>query len=112
MEAGALDVRFVAPPKENHWVPSWLVLYAFLGLGDMAFTLAAFEFGAREANPFLGALQTTGLFEFAKLSLTLLIICIGFRYKDNRAVFICVTAANVVMVALNVYHVSLLTLFA
>lgn len=112
MEAGAFDARLRVTPKAKSWVPDWLVLYAALGLGDMAFTLAAFQYGATEANPFLRTLQTTGLFEFTKLALTLLVVCIGYRFKNNRIVFSCVSMANAVMVALNVYHVSLLSLFA
>ena len=110
MEAGALAAR--CDVSQRHiWVPDWLVLYAFLGLGDLAFTLAAFEYGATEANPLLRGLQTTGLFEFTKLSLTLLVVCIGYRFRTNHTVQVSVSMANVMMIALNVYHVSLLSLY-
>ncbi len=99
-------------PSRAKFVPEWLVLYAALGLGDLAFTLVAFELGASEANPFLKSLQAFGLFEVTKLSLTLLVVCIGVRFQTNRVVFASVMAANALMVAVNVYHVSLLSLFA
>ncbi len=48
-----------------------------LGVIDYGFTIAAFVTGAREANPALAWFAEQGLFEFAKLSLTLLVCCVG-----------------------------------
>lgn len=104
-------MRDVSSSVPTSKVPSWLVLYAALGLLDLGFTLAAFEFGATEANPVLRDLQSVGLFEFSKLSLTLLVLCIGYRMKRNRTIYSCVMLANAVMVAVAVYHVSNFAVF-
>ena len=99
-------------PDHSHSerVPDWLTLYVFLGLGDMAFTLLAFQMGAIEANPFLRHLQGAGLFEFTKISLTLLVLCVSYRLRHRPLIHNVMGFANVGMVTLNVYHVTLLAL--
>lgn len=97
-------------PELAEFIPAWLTLYVFLGLGDLGFTLAAFQSGAIEANPVLYQAQQTGLFEFSKIALTLLVLCVGFMLRKRRITEVVMTGANAIMVCLNVYHVSLLYL--
>ena len=89
-------------------IPDWLALYVYLGLGDLAFTLVAFQCGAIELNPFLQHAQQIGLFAFSKLSLTLLFLCVAFRLRKRKVIEKIMAGANVVMISLNVYHISLL----
>ena len=97
-------------PELREYVPDWLTLYVFLGLGDLGFSLIAFQSGAIEANPLLYQAQQIGLFEFAKLSLTLLVLCVGFLLRKRRITEVVMAGANTLMVCLIVYHVSLLYL--
>lgn len=109
-----MEARWVLPYRRESSplsVPDWLVLYAVLGLADLALTLAAFQYGATEANPVLRSLVTVGLFEFTKLSLTLLVLCIGYRFRCNRIVVGSIVIANAVMVGVTVYHVSNFAVF-
>ncbi|MCH7944589.1 MAG: hypothetical protein IIC73_01035 [Armatimonadetes bacterium] len=92
-------------------IPDWLALYVFLGLGDMAFTLMAFQLGAIELNPFLEQAQRAGLFEFCKLSLTLLVLCVAFKLRKHKVTEKIMAGANVLMISLIVYHISLLYLY-
>lgn len=85
-------------------VPHPIVLYALLSLLDYAFTLAAFVMGAVEANPALAWFQMNGLFDFAKLSSTLLVCCIAFRLWKHRLVRRIITLANAMMLGLIFYH--------
>ena len=89
-------------------IPDWLALYVYLGLGDLAFTLAAFQLGAIELNPYLEHAQRSGLFEFSKVSLTLLVLCVAFKLRRRKVTERIMAWANVGMICLNVYHVSLL----
>jgi hypothetical protein len=91
-------------------VPDWLTLYVFLGVSDLAFTLTALQLGAREANPFLNSTIDLGLFEFMKISLTLLILCVAFLYRRKRAVQSVMMFANGLMAVLIVYHTAWLSL--
>jgi hypothetical protein len=91
-------------------VPDWLTFYVFLGVADLAFTLTALQLGAREANPFLAQTIDLGLFEFVKISLTLLILCICYRFRQRRLVQNVMTVANGFMAVLVVYHVAWLSL--
>lgn len=97
----------------SHWqehVPDWLTLYVFLGLADFGFTLIAFQLGAIEANPFLNHYKQQGLFEFFKISLTLLILCIAFKLRHRSFVANLMAFANAFMVSLVVYHITSLML--
>ena len=89
-------------------IPDWLALYVYLGLGDLGFTLVAFQCGAIELNPFLEQAQQAGLFEFCKLTLTLLVLCVAFKLRKRQVTEKIMTGANVLMICLNVYHISLL----
>ena len=109
MDGGSSCVRTMGPELWE-FVPDWLTLYVFLGLGDLAFTLIAFQCGAIEVNPVLLQAQQIGLFEFAKLTLTLLVLCVGFLLRKREITKVVMSGANVVMVSLIVYHVSLLVL--
>lgn len=91
-------------------VPDWLTVYVFLGVADLAFTLTALRLGAREANPFLATTIDLGLFEFVKISLTLLIACIAYRYRSITLVETVMGFANAFMAALIVYHVAWLSI--
>lgn len=91
-------------------VPDWLTLYVFLGVSDLAFTLTALQLGAREANPFLNQTISVGLFEFMKISLTLLILCVAFRYRNKPLVCNIMMVANGFMAVLVVYHTAWLSL--
>ncbi len=86
-------------------VPLPVVVYAFLGLIDYALTLAAFHLGATEANPGLAWFHQQGLFEFAKLSLTLLVCCVAFKLWQRPFVRRILFLANGIMVGVVVYHV-------
>ena len=97
-------------PELTEFIPDWLVLYVFLGLADLGFTLAAFQCGAIEANPVLRAAQSTGMFEFSKIALTLLVVCVGFLLRQRRITEIVMAGANAFMVSLCVFHVSSLYL--
>ena len=89
-------------------IPDWLALYVYLGLGDFAFTLIAFQIGAIELNPFLEHAQRSGLFEFSKVSLTLLVLCLAFKLRKHRLIEKIMAWANVGMICLIVYHISML----
>lgn len=91
-------------------VPDWLTFYVFLGVADLAFTLTALQLGAREANPFLASTIDVGLFEFVKISLTLLILCICYRFRQKALVQNIMSVANGFMAVLVVYHVAWLSL--
>ena len=101
------------PCDKSHFhekVPDWLTLYVFLGLADLGFTLAAFQLGAIEANPFLDHSRDQGLFEFCKISLTLLIMCIAYKLRNHKIIPKIMAIANAFMSTLVVYHVTLLSL--
>ncbi len=98
MAAMAHDTSRRAP------VPSAIVLYALLSLGDLAFTMAALMMGAYEVNPALGWFVKNGLFEFAKLSATLLVCCVAFRLWKMRLARRLLTIANAVMICVILYH--------
>ena len=87
-------------------IPDWLVLYGFLGMCDLGFTLAAFQLGATEANPFLNHAHGFGLFVFSKLCTTLLVLCICFRLRERASIINIMGIANAVMASLVVYHVA------
>ncbi len=91
-------------------VPDWLTLYVFLGVSDLALTLVAFQLGVREANRFLAQFIDLGLFEFMKISLTLLVLCICYRHRKQRVVQNIMSVANTVMATLIVYHYANLSL--
>lgn len=91
-------------------VPDWLTLYVFLGVSDLALTLVAFQLGVREANPFLAHFVDLGLFEFMKISLTLLVLCICYRHRRVPIVENIMAVANTVMATLIVYHYASLSL--
>jgi hypothetical protein len=91
-------------------VPDWLTVYGFLGISDLAFTLVALQLGAREANPFLAHYIDFGLFEFVKISLTLLVLCICYRFRHSQTIVNVMAVANTFMATLIVYHVSCLSL--
>lgn len=102
-----------AARDRSHWsehVPDWLTLYVFLGLADLGFTLVAFQLGAKEANPFLSVAQQDGLFEFYKISLTLLILCIAYRLRKRTVIENIMAFANAFMCSLIVYHIASLSL--
>lgn len=85
-------------------------MYVFLGMADLGFTLVAFQLGAREANPFLNHVQQDGLFEFFKISLTLLVLCIAYKLRHRDAIVNIMGLANAFMCSLVVYHISSLSL--
>ena len=96
----------------SHWqehIPDWLTLYVVLGMADFGFTLVAFQLGAIEANPFLNHYKQQGLFEFFKISLTLLILCIAYKLRERPLVANVMAFANAFMVSLVVYHITSLT---
>ncbi|MER3412998.1 MAG: hypothetical protein C4341_01940 [Armatimonadota bacterium] len=89
-------------------VPRAIVLYAALGLADFGFTLAALSAGGTELNPLLAWALSVGLFEYLKLALTLL-VCAAMLFLWPRSVFArrVTIYANLLMMALVAYHVSL-----
>ncbi len=97
-------------PHLSESVPDWLTLYVFLGIADLAFTLAALQLGVREANPFLAQCIEHGLFEFMKISLTLLVLCICYKFRQHGVVQSTMAVANTVMATLVVYHFACISL--
>ncbi|HWP31760.1 MAG TPA: DUF5658 family protein [Fimbriimonadales bacterium] len=88
-------------------VPSAILLYAVLSLLDYGFTLAALTEGALELNPALSWFHSQGLFEFVKLSLTLLVCCTAYKIWDKPYVQALMRIANTVMGVVFVYHIIL-----
>ena len=84
------------------------MLYAALGITDYGFTLAAFVHGAREANPALKWFADHGLFEFAKLSLTLLVCCVAAYIWKAPVTKRAMVVGNVLMGGVVVYHVAMM----
>jgi hypothetical protein len=94
----------VCPVSAWACVPFPIVLYAWLSLCDLGLTLAAFVLGATEANPMLAWFYREGLFEFTKLTSTLLVSCVAFRLWSEPRVRRLVTLANVLMALVLAYH--------
>ncbi len=93
-------------------IPAPVVLYAALGVVDYGFTIAAFVSGAREANPALAWFAEQGLFEFAKLSLTLLVCCVGTHLWSLPIARRAVAFGNVLMSGVLAYHLLHLPMYA
>ncbi len=85
-------------------VPKPIVFYALLGVLDLGFTLIAFQLGYREGNPVLNWFASHGLFEVAKISLTVSVVLIGFLLWERRVVRSVVAVANVVMAGVVAFH--------
>jgi uncharacterized membrane protein YidH (DUF202 family) len=88
------------------------VLYTALGVLDYGFTIAAFVTGAREANPALAWFAEQGLFEFVKLSLTLLVCCVGTHLWSLPIARRAVALGNVLMGGVLTYHLLHLSHYA
>lgn len=88
------------------------MLYVALGVVDYGFTIAAFVTGAREANPALAWFADQGLFEFAKLSLTLLVCCVGTLLWSLPIARRAVAVGNVLMAGVLAYHLVHLSHYA
>lgn len=101
----AVSVNFLGD-RFRH-IPGDLVFYAVLALLDFGLSLYAFGYGHPELNPVLADAEADGLFNFMKLALTLLIVCIGVHLWRKRVARAIVTIANAVMVSLIIYHVSI-----
>jgi hypothetical protein len=91
-------------PAMRLCVPPSIVLYGVLGLLDYALTLMAFRAGLGEANPVLAWFANHGLFEFAKLSMTLLVVAIAFHLRHKQRAKFVMAVANAAMFSLLVYH--------
>lgn len=89
-------------------LPVPIVVYATLGVLDYGFTLAAFGHGAHEANPALRWFADHGLFEFAKLSLTLLVCCIAAYIWQSPGTRRAMLVGNLLMAGVLAYHVDLM----
>ena len=87
-------------------LPGAVVLYGALGLLDFGFTVAAFRIGAYEVNPVLAWFLLQGLFEFAKLSLTLLVICLAVRFWSDVWTRRMLLFGNVIMTGVLLYHLN------
>ena len=84
-------------------------LYTAFGLGDLVFSLIAFQIGIPEGNPFLRWAYAHGGFVPVKLGLTALAAgLIGLLYGSNRARFVCWSGVAT-MGLVDAYHVLLLT---
>ena len=99
------------PARLRKSIPAGLVLYGALSLADLGFTLVAFHYGATEANPMLRHVQGVGLFEFLKLTLTLLVVVVGYKLWHLPITKTVIGFANGMMVALVIYHIASLGLF-
>lgn len=89
---------------QRHHVPKPVVLYVFLSLLDFGFTIGAFVLGASEANPALQWFKGHGLFEFVKLSATLLVCCVGYLMWRHRPIRRVITIGNAIMLCVVLYH--------
>jgi len=88
-------------------IPTAILLYAVLSLFDYGFTLAALTEGAIELNPALGWFHSHGLFEFVKLSLTLIVCCAAYRIWNRPYVQEVMRVANTLMGVVLAYHLIL-----
>lgn len=84
------------------------MLYAVLSVADYGFTLAALCRGAREGNPALAWFLEHGLFDFVKLSLTLLVCCVATRLWDHAIARRVLRLGNVLMAGVALYHLAFL----
>ena len=98
------------PERLRKALPAGLIFYGALSLADLGFTLIAFHHGATEANPMLRHVQGVGLFEFVKLTLTLLVVVVGYKLWHRPITRTVIGFANGVMVALVIYHIASLGL--
>lgn len=101
----AVSINFLNEPRK--FIPSDIVLYAALALLDFALTIFAIQMGHSESNPILAPAVDNGLFDFLKLSLTLLVVCTAFYMWRKRLTRHVMAGANALMVSVIVYHVSL-----
>lgn len=88
-------------------VPGSIVLYALLSLADLGLTLAAFAVGAKEANPALAYFVPWGLFEFAKLSITLLVCCMAVKLWCKPITARVMFGGNVLLGLVFAYHLTI-----
>ncbi|MCB8932648.1 MAG: DUF5658 family protein [Fimbriimonadaceae bacterium] len=89
-------------------LPFAIVLYAALSVADYGFTLAALSHGAREGNPALAWFIEYGLFDFVKLSLTLLVCCVATQLWERPIARHVLRFGNVLMVGVALYHLAYL----
>jgi len=85
-------------------VPPPVAVYALLSILDLGFSLIAFQLGYPESNPALAFMKEQGLFEFVKISATLLIVLIGVLLWRLQIVRVILGLANVVMFGVFVLH--------
>jgi hypothetical protein len=87
-------------------VPIPVIFYAVLGILDFGMTLMAFKLGFQEGNPILNWYAANGLFEVAKIGMTLSVVFIAFLLWEVRVVRGVVYAANVMMLLVVAFHVA------
>ena len=92
-------------------VPNALVLYALLGMLDLAFSRMAFSVGIAEGNPVLHPALDYGLFEVNKVILTLTVLLMAVFLWKHRVIKRLMFAANAGMFLLALVHVYGLTLY-
>ena len=83
-----------------------VILYAVLGILDFGMTLMAFKLGFQEGNPILNWYAANGLFEVAKVGMTIAVVVIAFLLWDFKIVKGIVYAANVLMLGVVAFHVA------
>ncbi len=99
-----MSINFLEEGRK--FIPTEIVLYAALAMIDFALTILAIQTGHQELNPVLRSAHDQGLFDFMKLSLTLLVVCIACYMWRKRITRHIMALANAVMVSVIVYHVS------
>lgn len=94
--------------RASSTLPIAIVIYAALSVADYGFTLAALCHGAREGNPALAWFAEHGLFDFVKLSLTLLVCCVATRLWDHPFARRTLVLGNFLMTGVALYHLAFL----
>jgi hypothetical protein len=90
--------------RPGAFVPKPVLIYAGLGMLDLFFTLLAFHMGFQEGNPVLAWYQHQGLFEFAKVGSTIIVILLGFFLWNVKLVRRILYSADVLMFGVLIWH--------
>lgn len=81
-----------------------ILIYAFLGMIDLVCTVLALAIGVKEANPILAWFHTHGLFLYAKLGATMLVVIIGQYLWHLKIVRGVLVGGNLIMLAIAAVH--------
>src|SRR6185503_17446802 len=96
-----------APELSQHrwtFVPDAVATYALLSLLDYGFSIMAFRLGAIETNPLLAWYQVHGLFAVVKVFSIVSVVLSGALFWSKKVIRGIVYAANLLMLAVFMYH--------